>query len=216
MSFLKRVLGKKTARGPTAVEGEWLLAQACERAYSRLAEGQIEDVYRASLTGGLFASAAVLVADDDYRALWGHGTQARAAALLEVWASTLAALLLPWKSDREEVVLGVGVGLSTMLGMEPGTGRDALDTFLYHMERNETYPFCILDARVLQALLGNEIDFRQFARPNFSHAGLLERHPELQVADKNDSSSVRIFSLLMPITVEAMDVAKEHFQQLSK
>lgn len=216
MSFLKRVLGKKAAQGPIAAEGEWLLAQACERAYYRLAEGEIEDVYRASLTGGLFASATVLAADDDYRALWGHGTQPRATALLEVWASTLAALRLPWKSDREEVVRGVGMGLSTILGTEPGIGRDALDTFLYHMERNETYAFCILDARVMQALLGNEIDFRQFAHSNFSHAELLETHPELRDANKSPSSSVRIWSILMPVTVDALNVAKEHFQQLSK
>ena len=52
MSFLKRVFGKRTAAGTNGFDGEWLLTQAFERAYPRLADGEIEDVYRASLYGG--------------------------------------------------------------------------------------------------------------------------------------------------------------------
>ena len=117
---------------------------------------------------------SVLVADDDYRALWGQpDTQPQAdRASRSLGINGLAALLLPWKSETgTKSSSACGMGLSSILGMEPGTSKDALNTFLYHMEGNATYAFCILEARIAQALSGSQIDFRTVRAPELQSCG---------------------------------------------
>ena len=141
----------------------------------------MEDVYRASLVGGLFGAEAMLRLDSRLANMWGEGDPTKATNLIEVWASTVAVTLLINQPNQDAVTHGVSAGLATMV-FESDESVAVAEMQAYQAQRmadrqnlgrESLYTYSLIYLRNLRAL-GEPIDFTRFPIPITNLEQLIE------------------------------------------
>ena len=159
------------------IQGAELLQNVVDEAYQVLAPGRTEDVYRASLIGGLVGVETILGLDPVLRNLWGSGNPEKAHNIVEVWTSTLAVYLLQQQPNQEAVTEGVAVGLASIV-FESDENVALAELRAYQGQRladeriraegntggTGYYASTLIYLRCLRAL-GRQIDFTRFPIP---------------------------------------------------
>jgi len=200
------------------VGGEYIEA-AFDKASKTLAVGEMENVFRASLTGGAWGARTVLEVNPSLAALWGKGSPTKAANLLEVWASTVGLALLQNESDQMDVCHGVAKGFATVVFNSDGIlGYAELKSFRNQLQADEdlrkrggipTYSYLLLYLRCLRAL-GKDASLAKIPVPIPSIRELLDTG----VLKKTDSPSFEESLTLQQIHVESAGVGGRTFNSL--
>ena len=169
---------------PPKVRGIKLLHTLADRAFNALASGAIEDVYRASLIGGVVGAEGMLKVDPKMVSLWGRGDSTKAARLLEVWVSTVAVHLLQNEPNQDEVTRGIAKGLATVVfRSDEAVGLTELQAYQIQRKADDQiraeggvalYGHTLIYLRCLRAL-GQPLDFGTFPVPLRSVSELLSK-----------------------------------------
>ena len=154
-----------------------------EMAYSTFKPGEIGDVFRASLTAGWWGAQTMLEASPKLSAWWRGGDSAKAASLVEVWASTVALSLFQNEPDQEAVCQGVARGLANYtFNSDEDLGYKELKSFRDQQQADEeirkqggipTYAYTLLYLRCVRAL-GKDVSLAKIPIPIPSIEELLE------------------------------------------
>ena len=151
-----------------------LFEEVVEKGDSRLADGGVEDVYRASLIGGSTAVVSLLIQDTQMANLWGPGDLTKAERLVELWASAAALDLLQNQPDQENVCSSIAVGFASVVfdhdvdelsyELRALQRQQEADAMISSGGGNAVYTHMILRLLSLKAL-GLDLEFRKIPVP---------------------------------------------------
>lgn len=207
-------------RRPPSIPGTELLDTVFDQAVVRLAPGDIEDVYRASLIGGRFGARLMLEVDPRLGALWGRGDISKAAKLVEVWATTVGVHLMQNHPSQEGITEGIAIGMATVaFDSDKDTGLVELNAYQAQRKADDatkaagqgmgSYQLTVLYLRCFRAL-GRPVDLAAVPIPIPSIAELVERG---LVAPENTVGPEALFAMPQ-ILAKSLQIAKEVFDDL--
>ena len=201
--------------------GSDILHGVADAAYEFLAPGEIEDVYRASLIGGLNGALQILNLDDRLASMWRAEERKAhmASRLLEVWTWTVATLLLNKTADQELMAESTAQGLARVV-FESDESAAVAESKAYRaqLKHDETisqsggiplYSQTILYWRCINALGGN-IDFGSMPMP-ITHTGNLIADGLINPVDHGDPGTILA---ILPIIVESARTARAAYDQI--
>ena len=220
MGILGSLFGRGD-RGASAVRvrGDEFLSQVYEEAYSSLDAGEIEDVYRAAISASTVVSTGLLANDPLLAELWGEGNLVKARAIIGVWTSIIAHILLQNEANQDAVVEGIGKATASLFGTEAGaTLRELRACSIQHVADQETrksggvpsYEYSLIYLRCLKALGKQVPDFGDIPVPIPSMAEVFAKFPGISGADLGFESV-----MLMPAMIgSGARTAREIFDSL--
>ncbi len=181
----------------------------------------IEDVFRASLSGGCRAALTVLEQDAHLASLWGEGSLLKAERLVEVWASTIALTLLHEEPDIEAVLRRISGGFAIVVfGSDVDDAYQEIRAFQLHQQADDvireqggipTYAYALLRLRCLRAM-GRDIDFGDIPVPIPSITELMAT----KILEPEDHGSIEEALLFIPAHSIGVQVAKEAYDELRR
>ena len=211
--MLRRLFRRRRAK----LQGTELFETVLNEALQTLASGEIEDVFRASMIGGVVGARAMLHLDPKLVSLWGGGDLSKAAKLTEVWASTVAVYLLQNEADQDAVTRGIATGLATVaFQSDEATGLAELQAYQTQRKADDQiraeggialYGYTLIYFRCLRAL-GHPLDFTAFPIPFPSVSELIDRG---LVEDAGRPESIFAIATVL---AESLKAAKVAFDEL--
>ena len=202
--------------------GTDILGGVADAAYDLLAPGEIEDVYRASLIGGLNGALMILNLDERLASMWRAEERKThmASRLLEVWTWTVATLLLSKDADQELMAESTALGLARVV-FESDESSAIAESKAYQaqLKHDETirrsgglplYSQTIFYWRCINALGGN-IDFGSMPIP-VTDIGELIAGGLINPVDNGTPGTILE---ILPIIAESVKMARATYDQIT-